>query len=331
MTTKTLTPEQEYRQAEGINYSSLSALAVSPLYYKNKQDKEQGDTDAFIRGAAVDCLLTTPDDFADQFYVMTAKKPESAMMLAYVENYLETEDRNSAFLASGYKRPIPDSKWEEEGRPYYDAIKSSKGKRIMTFEVFSKVQAVVTVLQESKYTKKYFTPENDSIEIKFQYPIFWEHSISEDDSTIKCKSLLDIVLIDHANKKVFPIDIKTTGNSVYAFPSSFRKYKYYLQASFYTAALDYQMATTSLENYETMPFRFVVAEMDNINLPAVYVVSKEDLLVGSEGGKDNFGNQVKGWRQLIKELCYYTQHDSWDYPLDIVTNNGEIQLESFNT
>ena len=91
MTTEKLTPEQEYRQARGVNYSSLAALAVSPKYYRQKQEQEQVDTDAFIRGSAVDCLLTTPDEFSKQFYVMTAKLPTSEMMLAYVNNYIEYE------------------------------------------------------------------------------------------------------------------------------------------------------------------------------------------------------------------------------------------------
>jgi len=323
MTDEKLTPEQEYRRARGVNYSSLSALAVSPKYYRQKQEQEPEDTDAFIRGSAVDCLLTTPEEFNKQFYVMTANLPTSEMMLAYVNNYIETEDHAQAQAASGYKRPLTSEKWVQDGQPYYDAIKASEGKRIMTFDTYSKVQAVVKSLKESKWTKKYFDTSNENIDIKFQQSIYWDYKGTA------CKSLLDIILVDHMAEVVIPIDIKTTSASVYAFPSSFKKWKYYLQAAFYTRAMVSWMEDESLDDYDLLPFRFVVGEMDNYNLPLVYVVSDLDLAVGDYGGKDRFGNKVKGWVQLLKELNAHIEENNWDYPAEIEERSGEVSLETF--
>jgi len=313
----------EYRKAEGINFTSLSALAVSPKHYQDMLLKEPVDTDAFIRGGAVDCLLTTPEEFKNEFYVMTAKKPESVMMVAYVEKYLETEDHGAALQASGYKRPLPTAKWEEEGKPYYEALKASNGKRILSFDTYSKVQSVVNSFQTSEYTQKYFN-ERNNCDLLFQKAIFWK------TKGLTCKSLLDLIIIDHNKKSIIPIDIKTTGNSVYSFPASFKKWKYYLQAAFYTAAVNYWINSDPiLKEYTVQPFKFLVAEMDNYNLPIVYKVSTDDLYVGTYGGEDRFGNQIRGWKQLIDELHYHSEKSNWNYPEQLIKNNGEVELNAF--
>ena len=46
-------------------------------------------------------------------------------------------------------------------------------------------------------------------------------------------NIMFLLLTDHKEKAIYPIDLKTTGKSVLNFRSAFMQWKYYLQASFY--------------------------------------------------------------------------------------------------
>lgn len=59
----------EYRQLEGINWSSLKALATSPLYYQYLKEHPRPDTTTFKLGRAVHCAVLEPDRFAERYVV----------------------------------------------------------------------------------------------------------------------------------------------------------------------------------------------------------------------------------------------------------------------
>ena len=133
--------EKEYRKHPGINQSTLGKLAGGPKGVKQKED--EGDKSYFTLGSLVDCKLTDPDSFNEKYYMMVGDKPSDAMV-AYAVNYLKTDDHLLAWAASGLKgdptivaKSSKDgkSKWDKEGKPYYDQLKkASEGLRDV-FEV----------------------------------------------------------------------------------------------------------------------------------------------------------------------------------------------------
>lgn len=323
MTTNTINTVKEYRKKEAINYSSLSALAVSPQNYIARDNI--GNIPAFRKGSAVDCLLTTPDDFHIEFYVMSLKKAPSDMMVKYVEKLFETENYDQAYLESGYKlKPEKvKEKYEAEGREYYEGLKDARGKTILSYEEYEQIQRAVNAVKEGKFTKQYFEKPKANMDILYQFPIYWE---TEGQA---CKSLLDIIVIDHLEKKIYPIDLKTTGKSVLNFRSAFMKWKYYLQASFYTAATTFWKNNDSdLGNYDIQNFKFLVVETIGINPPMLFRCSDRDLKIGENGGVDQYGNQIKGYRNLIEDLNYHDKTGNWDFPREVYENNGVIMLDT---
>ena len=323
MTTDTINIVKEYRKKEAINYSSLSALAVSPQAYIARDDI--GNIPAFRKGSAVDCLLTTPDDFNMEFYVMAIRKPPPTMMLKYVEKLFETGDHDKAYIESGYKSK-PEAvkeKYEAEGKEYYQGLKDARGKVILSYDEYEKVQRAVNAVKEGEFTKQYFGRSKAGIDILYQFPIYWE---TEGQA---CKSLLDIVVIDHKNKEIFPIDLKTTGKSVLNFRSAFMKWKYYLQASFYTDAVTFWKNNDSdLVDYTIKNFKFLVVETMGSNPPMLFLCNDRDLDMGRNGGSDLFGNQIKGYKNLIDDLNYHERTGKWDFPREVYENNGIITLDT---
>jgi len=327
MTTTSENVVKEYRKKEAINYSSLSALATSPQAYIARDDREI--IPAFRKGSAVDCLLTTPDDFHSDFYVMNVPKMPSEMMMKYIEELFNTEDHGKAYLASGYKlkQEKIQEKFEVEGKAYYDGLKDARGKTILSYDEYTHIQMAVNQVKEGDFTSSYFDGNwGEDTHIMYQYPIYWEIEKHA------CKSLLDLLVIDHEKKEIFPIDLKTTGKSALNFRSAFMKWKYYLQASFYTDAVHFWKNNDSdLVDYTIRNFKFIVVETMGENPPVIYEATENDLKIGREGGQDQYGNHIKGYMNLVQDLEYHEKSGNWDFPREVYENNGVAILDTMGT
>jgi hypothetical protein len=325
--------EKEYREHSGINYSLLAKVAISPVGLEDKSE----DTSYFTMGSLVDCLCTAPDEYNDKYYVSTAAIPSDAMV-AYCKELAESGDAVAAWEASGLKSDpaVPpknggDSKFEKEGKAYYQDVLQGKGKQVIDFDTNSKANFLANILKTNQFTSKFFDNESrNSLYNEYQYAIEWQYH-----GRI-CKSLLDIIHIDHERRTIRPVDLKTTGKSVFTFYRSYIDYKYYLQAAFYTAALEYALKhdenLAHCIGYEILPFQFIVIETNYKNPPHIFEVSTTDLIAGEYGGKIlGRDYEIRGFQQLIDDLEEHRDTNQWEYKHEVYDNGGVILLESLET
>ena len=321
--------EKEYRKHPGINQSTLGKLAGGPKGVKQKED--EGDKSYFTLGSLVDCKLTDPDSFNEKYYMMVGDKPSDAMV-AYAVNYLKTDDHLLAWAASGLKgdptivaKSSKDgkSKWDKEGKPYYDQLKKAIGKQVISFDEDIQANQMVAILKSNEFTKKYFLNTYNM----YQKAIIFKYHGRE------CKALLDIVHIDYVGKTIRPVDLKTTGKSVFAFRRSYLDFKYYIQAAFYTAALQYALKNdpefADYADYDVLPFQFVVQETNMYNSPHIFEVDDEDMFVAEYGGLvEGAGYEIKGFQELMDELEYHQESDQWEYKRETYENSGVVSLKA---
>lgn len=347
--------DKEYRSLELVSYSSLSNLADSPQNYKAEQSRGDFQTPAMILGSVVDMLLTDKKRFDEEVYVMTADKPGSPMMLKYAEVFAETGNSTTAHANSGFKigAEAAHTKFTKDGKAYYDALIAGQGKMIIGAEDMFTANQLVRQLTSNLFTKKYFTEDRSpDTELRFQVSILWNIQYTPveggDPRIMKVKSMLDVIHIDHANKVITPIDLKTGGEG---FMKSYWKYKRYLQASMYTDALlfvdwgDREI----LHDYKIMPLKFVFADTNLRNAPMIHASTELDIRAGREGisylepiggkvagqGVDSVAwgpmgqTKRKGYIQLIAELDWHQRNDQWDYSYEDFQNRGEKQINAF--
>ena len=163
----------------------------------------------------------------------------------------------------------------------------------------------------------------------WQLPIIFELK-DHNDEIVLCKALLDLVVVDHENKAIRVFDIKTTGQSVHSFVSSYMKFGYFRQGSFYfRAAINF--FKSMFPEYQVMNTGFIVAEKANLNPPMIYHMSTQDIMTGEYGGITSYGKQVKGYRTLINDLGWHNSTDKWDYPREVYVNEGVTVIDNFNT
>lgn len=316
--------EKEYRELRAINYSLLAKLDYSPVGLEDKSE----DTEYFTMGSLVDCLCTAPDEFHGKYYISTTPTPSDAMV-AYCKVLAEGGSPTEAWEASGLKSDpaaLPKSgglsKFDKEGKAYLADILNGAGKQVIDFDTNAQATKLAGILKTNEFTGKYFEKSN-----MFQTAIKWKYY------GVPCKSLLDIIHIDDSNETIRPVDLKTTGKSVFSFPTSYMTFKYYLQAAFYTNALRYALEHderfAAYRDYEVLPFQFIVIETNYKNPPHIFEVDVQDLYVGEFGGNiDGKTYSVRGFKELIEEYDYHNNTNQWDYKSEIYENGGIISLNS---
>lgn len=349
---RTITRE-EFSQAQAVSFSRLAALANSPQAYRSGLEEEKSSS-GLTFGSLVDSLLTQPEKLNNDFYVMTAKKPESEMMLRFAEKFAESGDIVLAYNLSGYKISIDalKTKFDKEGKAYYDALKASKGKEVISFDMMTNANKVVSMLKNNPFTKKYFEPSED-VEILYQVPILWEFEgrfLPDENISAKIPSkiLLDIIRIDHKARTIEPIDIKTGAEG---FMKAYWKYRLYLQGSLYYYGVNNAVIQSENKSqyYRVLNTKFIYSDSDGVFPPVIYRMTDNDLTIGREGyypmqilstcvstvcdgplvAFPSTKPKYKGFVRLAEELLWHKNNDLWDYPYDVYQSQGEIEIDSF--
>jgi hypothetical protein len=330
--------ETDYYKVNAVNQSSLGNLAYSPRYYKNSIDNPEdlSDREHFKFGSLVDCLITAPEEMDSRFAVSEVIRPVGQLgdfidQVHSIYSQIETPTQLDAdatrllcYKRVGFKRDSLEKVIERvklEASEYVEFLNKSVGKTVVTHEEYKQALEVAESLKASPFTGQYL--DSTYGEGIYQMPIYFKYD------GVECKALLDRVIFDHKNGIVYPVDVKTTSQGVLNFPKSFIKWRYYLQAAFYTEAIRDYLIKEKLGDYTIEKFRFLVAERSLVTPPIVFVVTTTDLLAGTYGGKLTDGTKVKGFAELIADLKWHIMCDLWDYPREIYEAKGAVELNCF--
>ena len=301
------------------------------------------DTESLTLGSVVDTLLTSPEEFESRFHIYDGNAP-TGQMLQYckiisqliinigskLDLVLSEEIAKQAYKEVGFKRDkfeSVDKKWEEEGRGYTKCLVDSIGKEVISSTVLEKANRIVSELRTNPYTKLIINIKNsENIEVINQLVLSgsWE----QDGIKIPLKACLDKVIIDHKKKRIIPIDIKTSADSL-NFTNSVYKYKYYRQGSFYKYMLESYIKEKGLEDYVITDFLFLVCSTTSYDNHFFYKLTENDIKVARYGGKFRNNARIKGFEEILNEIVYMTKNKNWKYPYEIQVFNGIVDLNLF--
>lgn len=319
---------KEYREHPAFHYSELSALWNSPSSMIAPKDFSKSN--AIRLGSAVDCLITTPDKFDDEF-IVCSEYNLSGQMKQFTDYLIDGNDKEEAYNLVGFKRDKFEKVCDKfEGSEYEKFFKfvteEVKDKIILSRDELADVKLINETLKSHKFTKKYFNPENENISLYYQVPIICNFENNE------LKALFDLIVVDHDNKTIQPIDLKTTSESVYGFFKSFEKYRYDIQCSLYqTVLLNSNEVDKILDSdvcgYTILDFKFVYISFKNTSKPLVYSDKNFEVVKnGRYGWINSFGKEFTGWEKLIEDYRWHRENDLYDYSRNIYENDGIIYL-----
>lgn len=276
-------------------------------------------------------MLTDPDSFDKQFFVANTSKPGGYMGI-FIDNLPLNLDENSDLDA--FKKAYEKSKYKTKiesivsnlftkdiNLNYYKARHLSEGKSILSSEDMEEVTNAVKHILNNKIIAFFFSNKHDegrNIERLFQKAIYFNYK--QGSTTIPCKGLLDLVLIDHDKKEIQPCDLKSIATNIYEFEQKFYNHNYFRQCAFYHMAVEYWLqneAPEQIKDYKVLPFKFIVTPKSDNGYPAlIFNVSEETLSAGLDGKYYN-GKWYPGLFKLLADYAWHKEMNFWDVPKDI--------------
>jgi hypothetical protein len=332
--------KENYYDSPRLSQSKLKTLLYSPKAFLEEKEPELffEEKKHFIIGSAVDTYLTSVVDFNEKYYIShLTEKPSDVVKSILYEVYSKAKDKiaeddsykNLEFLKQEimdrceshgyYKNLKPETRINKilDFNDYWKEIISSENKTIITQEEAEIVSNIVRKVATNQFTSKYFKDSVEEVTIFRQLPI--EFEVKE----VECKALLDIVYIDHNNKTITPIDLKTIGESVKNFPESLRKRGYQIQAAWYVEALKQWKENNEFKDYRILNFKFIVVSTTEDEEPVVFTCDESLLYIGKFGrevlylkgelwGSDEMEpyyrlSRIKGYLDLLDDYLYYVE------------------------
>ena len=351
--------ENNYRAIYLDSSSSLKDFSLDRKKYYRKyilnEDVQEKDAKASIIGRLVETLLLEPHLFDERFYMSACANVPTSLMLAFVEalytHTVEATDEDTGELNRNFEEISLDAyndsgfkiKYEavinkfigSDAEIYYDEIRKVRTNNLTVVDTIDVTNAeniveelktnfvtseVVNLIDSDKYTVlNQFQVEG--------YTITGDNAEKAGVTEHLFKSMLDKVVIDHNNKKIYPYDLKCTWSV-----ENFYK-DYYLYRRAYIQAYLYWHAMNSLtkdggkyEGYIVENVQFIVCDSVNYFNPLIYKVTNVDMRDAENGFeyKDTF---YPGVFEIIQNLQWAIANNIWNISKENYLANGVINLK----
>lgn len=344
---ESFTTEKEYRESNAMSYSIFKDIYDNPeILITPREEKKE---DWFVFGTIVDMLLTGSASEVDDKIIINDTVPtdQYKAIADYLIEYelnvsdLTDEQVEACYTMTGSKVnwgiPVKRQKILDNCVSYIELIKTSKDKIIVSSAIFEEATKIAAVFTGHRWTRDLFMSEVEqkanNIEIIYQYKI--KYIVDN----ILFKSMLDVVVIDHANKIIYPYDIKTGTDYPRVFlRSAVYRYKYMYQAALYRMGLElFIKGIPELEDYEIGNFRFVYVSRIKPNYPVILLINEDIQESFINNGLYSDRYELPSVNEIIWALKHYMTRielgDTVLEPIDLYRADGEYTLydDIYNT
>ena len=331
--------EIEYYSNTRISNSSLSWFKISPKYYKLKIEREleEESKSYFDFGQQVHMAILEPNRFEKEFTHLTYEMPTSSQQRAFCNAFVSKKGKSTikeksrqAYIETYVTKNKSDEKIQSEANALYNKLKnyiqylkkSKTHKVVLPTSKWESIQNIIKSLKAHKLANKllfeydYGVFEDDSLLVNNELPIYWDFMLDE-ETTLNCKSLIDRLIIDHRNKLIKLIDLKTT-LSLNKFYDSFVEFGYHRQLAFYWLAIAwmFQQDFPEADFWEYQKQTYIVAvEKSAYSECRVYTITDKLL-------DEGLGEIL----QLSHEIAWHLENDLWDHTKSYYNGDGAEQL-----
>lgn len=306
--------EKQYRQLPHLSYSMLAKYAREGFEgYLHLNDDEESESLTF--GSVLDCLITEPKMFDERFKVVDCKvtgKIKDVLDYVLEKHYEDSSDDISCVTKQEYIEAFshcdfyPNLKLEtkllkfqnEDAKLYYKEKQCARGKQVITAEIFEDAVNTANALKYDRYIGKFFADYTKDPYMESIYQLKLQARIG--GCTYKC--MIDLLIIDHSRKMIFPVDLKSSRKPEYDFPKSFSYWRYDLQARLYWSILNaIVMHSKDFCDYKIADYTFIVINKKSLNpLAWTFKHTKDqgDIVIGDKVYESPF-NIAQNLKALI--------------------------------
>jgi hypothetical protein len=332
--------DSSYLENKALNQSLLKRILINPNLFLKRLEEQEGmelmddeePSENIIIGDACDLILTQGENvFHNQFVVTDINKP-GGQVGDYAWYLFITGSEELAYLKTGTKitHKALKNKFEKDGKSYYAFLTENRNKKVITSEQFNKIQTVVDSLRYNEFVNHYFShPTERDANGLLHWENFYQVEVNFVYDEVDCKGLMDLIHVNHTEKKIYPVDLKVTESGTDSWEWIFWKMGYFFQASFYQKGLILNPPQFVKEllskGYTLCPFSFVVESFKYSGNPIEYICHEDIIELGEHGGKKG-NKEYKGFAEAIKKYKWHTKTGIWHYPMDVYLSGGKKWL-----
>tara|TARA_R110000850_G_scaffold97320_4_gene203131 strand:- start:165 stop:1178 length:1014 start_codon:yes stop_codon:yes gene_type:complete len=283
-------------------------------------------------GSLVDDMLQPDFNITDKYYVFDGEKPTAMLGLLCDQLITNMVNSNPNLPADDYKilllttiknlglwKTTKDddklvAKFTPNALEYVTAMIESTGKTLVTNLLVQEAEEMVSVLKTHEFSRDFILGDLEyQVEINFEIGNF------------KFLSFLDYIKIDHVNKTIRGIDLKTGSKPVSEFLSNFIKYRYYLQAVIYKNALFHYKKVNNLKDYKVLPFQFLYCGRYE-KIPTFIEISDKWNKAARYGFDTKSGYKHKGLYELVDNIEWHWRNEIFNMSREQCENNGLVKI-----
>lgn len=230
-------PEQEYHDLPVWSHSLIADYARNGFSSLSTLHDKKSPTPSMEFGSLFDSMITQGKKTLDEYVVDdTICAPKEKSVFDWLLSHNHTEPFNEISSSEldiaiescdYYKNRKPETRREqlEKASAYYDVRR--QGKKLVSKEDWDDALEMYRVFRSDPYLRELFGTKNtDKIEYIYQaqFRIRW----ILDEKQIDVKIMPDLLVVNHAEKTIQPVDLKTSAMPAYNFAENFVKYRYRL-------------------------------------------------------------------------------------------------------
>lgn len=278
-------------------------------------------------GSLVDDMLQPDFDINEDYCIFDGEKPTAMLgdLCEYIIDDLEEYEITDEVILKGINelglwKTTKDSdkllaKFTKEAHDYVMTMVSKEHKLLVTTRLVSEAEEMVALLKTHEYSRDFFKKD-----------LIYQQSIEFRFGNFNFLSLLDYIDIDHENKTIQGIDLKTGSKSVEEFNSNFVKFRYYLQAKLYQIAIkEFIYQNKELSDYKILPFKFLYCGRYE-KIPTFIEVSNKWEDAALLGFETKSGYKYKGLYDLVDDIEWHWRSDVYGMSRNMYDSNGTITI-----
>jgi hypothetical protein len=309
-----------------LSYSRLSSFdTIGPKVLINRP---KIDNIGVKMGSLIDDLLLSPDIYKTNYYKFDGKKPTATLgklSEIIINNFVKIPNKDKIlkickkndFWKRQSDENIIKNFDKEEFYEYIKAYIESKSKILITSEDYKKAILIKNILLTHNHSKEIFKRDHRVYQFPFKIDI----------ENIILRGIIDICTINHKEKTVEFIDLKTGAANALDFQRNFLKHRYYFQSAIYQKAFEVFKKELELsDEYTLKPFQFLYISRSE-QIPVIYEIDEKWNKAAFHGFTLN-KYTYKGIIELIDDAKWHWKHKVFNLPREIYENNGKMIMRS---
>ena len=335
--------EEAYHAYPAWSYSMIAKYAKEGFAAIPTLHDKTEPTPSMEFGSLFDSFITKGKATLDEYVVIEKEVPaaekKALRSLADICNEpnmmaIPKETILKSCELSGYKMDTNwgfDAKFKHlnEYEAYYRALVS--GKKVVSKTDWNDAVEMFKVFRNDPYLKELFgTKDTDDIEYIYQSQFLIDYT-TESGETVKIKIMPDLIVVNHKDKTIQPVDLKTSSIPAWQFKENFLKFRYDIQANLYSDVLQVIIDNDDdYKDYAILPYLFSdISRSDKVPVTYEYNQLAEDQLDGFTYYVGDKTYHYKSWRKLLDEILEYEKTQAV-VPVNIKLQQPNNLLEVLN-